>query len=177
MNTNFQMTRTGFYLPSMKPVPIYTDDMSRFRRFFTAFKSRHWQIDEPGNYTIYVPFLETSLMIPHLFIFDGASIPRPLWPFMAPTGILFIPGLFHDFGFKYGCFLNEKKEIIFAGESRKFFDKVFRDMSTWINDVYLAEAISYRAVRLGAWPVWNKYRRNISPEDVYKDFPGLGMVV
>jgi hypothetical protein len=35
------------------------------------------------------------------FQFDGASIPRVLWAFLNPIGLLLIPGLIHDYGYRH----------------------------------------------------------------------------
>ena len=52
----------------------------------------NWEYDLPDG---------RRVLIPKGFVFDGASIPRLLWFFLSPTGLLLIPGLIHDFGYRY----------------------------------------------------------------------------
>ena len=172
----FKKSHCGFYLPSMKPVPILTRKLSFFQKRMVMLRTRKWQIDEPDNFKLFIPFLDKTLVIPNYFLFDGASIPRPFWPFLSPTGILFIPALFHDFGYRYRCFLNEDFTLVYENENRKFFDDVFKEMSEWINNVPVAELISWGSLRLFGHFVWARYRKSINPFQVYKDFPDLGII-
>lgn len=166
------MSPKGFDMPSMKPVPILTHNISRWDKICQEFAARKWMIDE--DYELYVPFLDETLFIPSGFIFDGASIPRFLWPMMSPVGILFLPGLFHDFAYRYNCYMTTDGTLIHQMQGREFFDGNFKKMSEWINDVPSAEIMSWSALRAFGWIAWNKNRKNGETVKVYEDFPELG---
>lgn len=163
----------GFSMPSMKPVPILTHNISWWDKICQEFAPRKWMVDE--EYQLYVPFLDEILVIPGGFIFDGASIPRVLWPVMSPTGILFLPGLFHDFAYRYNCYMTSEYKLIHQKQGRDFFDGNFKKMSEWINDVPTAEYSSWAALRAFGWIAWNNARKNGETVKVYQDFPELNI--
>jgi hypothetical protein len=94
--------------------------------------------------------------IPKGFIFDGASIPRPLWWFLSPVGLLLIPGLIHDWGYRYNTGSGVKSNI----SDRGIWDILFRQIIKEVTDTTIIPWIAWAAVRIGGWKAWRKHRRN-----------------
>ena len=144
--------------PIVRPVKISTKGKKLYRKIWVWLtESRKWEIVE--DYFFYVPWLDITLMIPEGFVFDGASIPRIFWNILTPTGIFFIPGLFHDFGYKYNFYINANGKRVFLGAGRKFFDKQFGNMSLFINDIIFLDNITYVALRGFGIFAWKKHRK------------------
>lgn len=108
------------------------------------------------------------------FVFDGASIPKIFTNLLSPTGILFIPGLFHDFGYKYQCLLDCKGNRIFNGESQAFFDRMFDDISIQVNGMIVPSLTAYAALRGLGFISWNNHRKTNSQVEI--DFPHLKLL-
>lgn len=87
-------------MPKLIPIQIKTRDkpfLIRIWRWITSI--RKWELSEDWEYKL--PEDEPVIVIPKGFVFDGASIPRPLWGLLSPTGLLLVPGLIHDFAYRY----------------------------------------------------------------------------
>ncbi|HHM06018.1 MAG TPA: DUF1353 domain-containing protein [Gammaproteobacteria bacterium] len=87
-------------MPELQPLPIPTKHLPGSVRKILAglFGVRQWRVLENREYKINAG---TAVVMPKGFVCDGASIPRPLWALLSPTGLLLIPGLLHDYGYKY----------------------------------------------------------------------------
>lgn len=164
----------GFDLPLMKPVPLpipepvaWWNIWGKIKNLFQRAQPRRWEIME--DYSFYVPWLNTTIWIPKGFIFDGASIPRLLWPFMAPTGVMFIAGLFHDFGYRYNSWADENNEPIYHGAGKEFFDDQIERMGTYINDITVIPNVCWFGLVIGGWKTWNTRRKENA--QVQEDFP------
>lgn len=145
--------------PILKPVPIKTKGLSKWKQIWIWLTSfRKWEVVE--DYYLYVPWYNITLFIPKGFIFDGASIPRVLWPLLSPTGILFIPGLIHDYGYRYNYLRDENNNIIFKGLGQKFFDRLFSKLGAYINGMPVLDKTAYYALRLFGRFAWNEHRKN-----------------
>ena len=91
-------------LPKIQPIAIPTKGLSYWKRVWVWWTCvRKWQLIE--DWYFYIPDTPYKFIIPKGFVFDGASIPRFLWVLLAPTGILFIPALVHDFAYQYNYLL------------------------------------------------------------------------
>ena len=144
--------------PKLKPVPIKTKGLSWFHKtkvWLTA--SRKWEIVE--DYYFYIPWLKITIKIPKGFVFDGASIPKLFWGLLAPTGILFIPGLFHDYGYKYNYWLDKEGNKVFVGAGQKFFDTEFGKLGAYINDMNVLDNIAFVALRGFGFIAWRTHRK------------------
>ena len=89
-------------MPELKPVPIATE-----KHGFTVWlhSVRTWELTENWKYTLPVSCTGgkgVKIVIPKGFVFDGASIPRPFWAILHPSGLLLIPALVHDFAYRCG---------------------------------------------------------------------------
>ncbi len=144
--------------PILRPVIIPTKGQPWYKKMGVWFFSKR-KFEVVQDYLLYIPFLDATLLIPKGFIFDGASIPRLLWPLLSPTGILFIPALFHDFAYKYSCYLNERKEMVFVNKKKSVYDKIFRDMSRYINDMSFLSGAAWVALFSFGAIAWRNARK------------------
>lgn len=155
-------------MPDMKFIPITDEPQSWLNSVYDwLFTSRRilitsdWYFTIPGNPELKRP--EIRIKIPCGFIFDGASVPRFLWPVVDPMGILFINGLLHDFGYRYNFLLDGNGKPIFVDAGRKFFDLIFYDVGLYTNGTYALNKMAYYALRMFGWAAWNKNRDDNSP--------------
>lgn len=119
------------------------------------------------DYLLYLPWLDTTILIPEGFIFDGASVPRVFWPILDPVGILLIGSIFHDFGYTYNYLLDDGYNKVFNNTSRSFFDQQIRDINTYINGSFFLNDAAWVILRLFGGIVWKKYRK--CDRDVFND--------
>jgi len=144
--------------PILKPIPIKTKGLSWFEKTkIWLTSSRKWEVVD--DYHFYIPWLLINVKIPKGFVFDGASIPKLFWPLLSPTGLLFIPGLFHDFGYKYNKWIDENDRDICVGAGQKFFDDQFRRLGVYINDMPILDKVAFVALRGFGFIAWNNHRK------------------
>jgi hypothetical protein len=148
-------------MPKVQAVPIHTKDLGWFAAVNIWLTTpRQWKLIE--EYCIYIPGLGL-VVIPVDFIFDGASIPRIFWFFLSPVGLLFIPGLIHDFGYQKNTLMLKKTDgqITFqVGLDKAWWDKLFRDLAIQVNGFKIINNIAWLALKIGGNGVWKRYRRN-----------------
>lgn len=76
-------------MPNLLPIQIPTKGEPLLKQIFIwIFSIRDWKLTDNWFYTLRDG---TKIVIPKGFIFNGASIPRPLWAILSPVGLLFIP--------------------------------------------------------------------------------------
>ena len=149
-------------MPKIKPVPIKTKDKGFFKATWTWISStRKWEAIEDFYYTIKDG---TIILIPKGFIFDGASIPKALRIFLSPTGLLLIPGLLHDYAYKYNELLesgigSERKSYM-PKAGKMFWDKMFREEATRVNGMSAINWAAWSGLFVGGHLAWWKHRRN-----------------
>ena len=161
-------------MPSMKPIRIPTKDVNCFKRVWRWFTViRKWEITERYYYL----HKGVQLVIPAGFIFDGASIPRVFWTILSPTGLLLIPGLFHDYGYRYNYLISlecyhgvscEDKRW-HEGAGKAFWDKLFREMGEEVNGVHFANWVAWAALGVGGWAAWFNKRKVPDPVPPLRD--------
>ena len=153
-------------MPILRPLPIETKDKSLLKRTGAWLSAtRKWEVMEDWHYTYGL----YTILIPKGFIFDGASIPKIFRNLLSPTGILLIPGLLHDFAYKYNYLLYQDQQLklinkIYGGFSQGFFDQIFLDVAKQVNGMHKIDKLAYYALRLGGKKAWNKHRRNDNKE-------------
>jgi hypothetical protein len=124
------------------------------------FEIRRWRLLENWFYA----WEGGYVIIPKGFEFDGASIPRPFWFFLSPVGLLLIPGLIHDYGYRFGFLWKiSAGELAKTGleEKRHYWDKVFKDVGKAVNGFAIIDWIAWLALWLfggGAWRDWEGHR-------------------
>lgn len=164
-------------MPAMRPVPIKTKGLIWYKALWvwlTCF--RKWEILE--DWYFQMPIINIWYMIPNGFIFDGASIPRILWIVFSPVGILFIPGLLHDFVYRYGflfAVMTPDPEMDLTPVplecTRWEADELFKEVAIIVNGFEYLNWLPYMALVFFGWPTWNEHRKN--DRDVYADFPAI----
>ena len=158
-----------FQMPILKPVRIPTKNLGWFtglHKWFTA--KRVWRVHQDWYFTC--PDIGFICVIPQGFVFDGASIPRPLWWFLSPTGIMLIPGLVHDFAYRYDfllAFRAGKKVPIRVNFGKVYWDMVFRELAREVNDVLLLHWVVWVCVAGGGYFAWKKNRKLNNTKEAY----------
>ena len=123
------------------------------------FSIRKWKLTENWRYKLNN---SNEIIIPKGFIFDGASIPRPLWSILSPVGLLLIPGLLHDYGYRYNQLwkINNEEVIPFPeNPNREYWDELFLKVSLKINGLVLINILAWIALTFGGWYTWRKRRK------------------
>jgi len=149
-------------MPALKPVPIPTKNQKSVVHKLTVFifEVRTWELVENWHYTLSDG---VELVIPKGFRFDGASIPRPFWAILNPIGLLLIPGLLHDYGYKYNQIwqMTPNGEITpyMKGEGKEYWDNLFKKVGKEVNGFFLVNFIAWLAVALGGSGAWNGHRK------------------
>ncbi|MBE9487239.1 MAG: DUF1353 domain-containing protein [Chloroflexi bacterium] len=148
-------------MPKLSPLPIRTRGKGFFGRLWTwVTEVRAWEVVEDWEYEL--PN-ESKIIIPKSFIFDGASIPRPLWGILSPTGLLLIPGLIHDFGYRFdylwaldseGCVYKDHEN---AGQ--EYWDKLFYDVGEKVNGMKVINVLAWVALALMGRLAWKSNRK------------------
>ncbi len=154
-------------MPKMIPIPIKTQGKSKLVKFWRWLTFiRKWELTEDWKYQL--PSDKTEIIIPKGLVFDGASIPRPLWMLLSPTGLLFIPGLIHDFGYRYDYLWttdSSGKLVKYKENSgRKFWDDLFWQVNLKVNDMVLIGSLACLALYLFGWWSWWSNRRKKETE-------------
>lgn len=162
-------------MPVLRPIPIPTRGRSLLMRVVVwLHQVRTWEVVENWEYTL--PKDETRIVIPKGFRFDGASIPRPLWAILNPIGLLLIPGLIHDYGYRYrqlckvenGTFCPYKK-----GAGKATWDRLFREIGRDVNGMSFINFAAWLAVYFGGHFAWRTNRNDeekpVVPEGSWND--------
>lgn len=151
---NFKYTK----MPTLEPIPISTKGKSLFvavkiwlgerRRWYLV---EDWVFEKNGH----------AYLIPKGFVFDGATIPRFLTIWFAPTGILLLGALVHDYlYFKSTMYKFGVNEWVTTKKyNRKEIDELFRDICIDVNGFYSLNYIAYIFVRCTGWYYWNQYKK------------------
>lgn len=141
-------------MPAMRPLRIPTKDKGFFGAIWMwLWTTRQWEIVEDWEYELD----GTTYVIRTGFVFDGASIPKYFWNYLSPTGVLLIPGLIHDWAYKYQTLesTNAYKEMV----TQKQADIIFRDVAIDVNGFKAINYIAYYALRLFGWWAWRGHRK------------------
>lgn len=149
-------------MPKVKPLPIKTKNKPWYKAtWLWMTKQRRWELLE----TYHLEMPGQIIIVPGGFIFDGASIPRVFWWFLSPTGLLFIPALCHDFGYKYNKLIwyNSVHKRKTKNFNRRFWDDLFLKIANHVNGMNPINRTAWLAVRSGGWRIWNKYRKRTNP--------------
>jgi len=151
-------------MPRMSPLQIETKGLPWWVGWWIWLKTtRKWILDE--DWYFFIASLNISIKIPKGFIFDGASIPKLLRMFFSPVGILLLPGIIHDFGYKY-MFTWRVNDI--TGETSKFlegytrrdWDKLFRNVAIQINGFEVLNRAAHLALFIFGGFAWKGHRKN-----------------
>ena len=159
LQADFALPTEG--MPALKPIPIPTKNQKTPIHKLVVFitEVRRWEVVENWHYKLTD---DVELVIPKGFRFDGASIPRPFWAILSPTGLLLISGLLHDYGYMYDQLWQVGPRSVAIpyqkGAGKDFWDNLFKDVGKEVNGFFLINAIAWLAVAVGGSETWNKHR-------------------
>lgn len=150
-------------MPKLIPIPIPTKGKGFFTRLWIWRTSpRKWMMAEDWKYKL--PGRRPVIVIPKDFIFDGASVPRVLWSLVSPIGLLLIPGLIHDFAYRYDFLwaicVDDKyvyKHYVCAG--RKYWDSLFEEVAAEVNGTVFIDFLAMLAIRFFGFIAWRNNRK------------------
>ncbi len=154
-------------MPKLTPVPIPTKNRRFLMRMLVwFFEVRKWELSQHWSFRLED---RTEIVLPKGFRFDGASIPRPFWAILSPIGLLLIPGLIHDYGYKYDqlWMKGENNEILEfkKGKGKSYWDKLFLEVGKQVNGFAPIDRIAWLGVVLGGGGAWKKHRNtNATPQ-------------
>ncbi|MCG8337952.1 MAG: DUF1353 domain-containing protein [Proteobacteria bacterium] len=158
-------------MPKVQPIPIETKGhfiLVRIWRWITSIRNwellEDWEYDLPGN--------DPTIIIPKGFVFNGASVPRIFWSILSPTGLLFIPGLVHDYAYSYDCLwaLDSSGKVYKwkEGSGRLFWDSIFRKVAIDVNGMTFIDILVWLGLVMFGWWGWFRTKRlppcNLKPD-------------
>ena len=157
-------------MPKLTPIPIKTLGKGTFARIWAwVTEVRKWKVVEDWEYEL--PN-KTIIIIPENFIFDGASIPRPLWGVLSPTGLLLIPGLIHDFGYRFDYIwvLDSDNKVYKdkVGAGQEDWDKLFYEVGLKVNGMKIINLLAWLVLASLGKYAW-KDNRERNDKDVFPD--------
>jgi len=151
-------------MPKLSPIPIPTKNRKCiFKILVWIFEVRKWKLLENSDFKIFVDNSTVVVTIPKGYVFDGASIPRPFWFLLSPTGLLLIPALIHDYGYCYNQLWEKRngKYFPFKKDSgRVFWDKLFWKIGKDINNVPVIDFFAFLGVYFFGIFTWRRHRKN-----------------
>lgn len=146
-------------MPILVPIPIKTKGLSRLGKVKVWLtESRKWKLHEDWKYDTCINGDNITIFIKSGFIFDGASIPRPLWWLFNPMGIFMVPGLVHDYAYRHQKIVLTDEGHIF-NPIQKYWDDIFRQISTEVNGMPVCSYAAWTALRIFGSSAWKKNRK------------------
>ena len=149
-------------MPVLLPLPIPTKNRPFIMRVLVwLFDIRKWRLKKNWHF-----LLENGdeIVLPKGFEFDGASIPRIFWAILSPVGLLLIPGLIHDYGYRFNQLWRKNAggqiEPYWENAGRKAWDDLFRDVGMQVNGFAIIDFIAWVGVRLGGFLAWRQHRQD-----------------
>ena len=154
-------------MPALIPIPIETKGKGFFLAIWIWFRStRNWQFE--SDWDFYCPIIDETIVIPKRFKFDGASVPKRLRAYLSPVGLLLVPGIIHDFGYRYDYVWVRREdgcvEKWSESAGRHFWDDVFFKVGNYVNGVFIINFLARVALTFGGWLAWRGNRKNNPPE-------------
>jgi len=148
-------------MPHLLPLPIPTKNRPFVMRVLVwLFDIRKWRLQNNWH------FLRGNgdeIVLPKEFEFDGASIPRIFWAVLSPVGLLLIPGMIHDYGYRYNQLwcknASGQIEPYMENAGRKAWDDFFQEVGMQVNGFALIDFIAWVGVRIGGCFAWRKHRQ------------------
>ena len=127
---------------------------------------RKWELAADWEYQLSP---RNRIILPEGFRFDGASIPRVLWAFLNPVGLLLIPGLIHDYGYRHKQLWKidgDRKEIVpyMKGQNKAYWDRLFWIVGNQVNGTKTINFVAFLAVYLAGYGAWKKNRKREEKE-------------
>lgn len=146
-------------MPAMRPIPIKTKNVRWPRNLMRwILDSRQWELTE--DWECFLGDTKIIIRADEHFVFDGASIPRPLWFLLSPIGLLLMPGLLHDYGYRYDKLhrldeYQDPSDIPYhEGAGKLYWDRLFLRAAVDINGFRMLNTLASYAVVLGGYFAW-----------------------
>lgn len=147
-------------LPAVQPQLIKTTGLGLISKVKALALPRkyilkdNWRVEIIGFETVEQVQMDMDICIPANTEIDGASIPAPwliaLLSFgvLRPMGILFTASIVHDYAFQTGS-------LPYTAPRKNYFkrhnaDKLFKDMTSVVNETPVAAFFAWWGVRLGS---------------------------
>ena len=150
-------------MPVLRPVPISTKSHDPFMRILVwLYEPREWELVSDWQYTL--PSGDIIILTKG-FRFDAASVPRPLWAWLNPSGLLLIPGLMHDYGYRYQQLwkINTASGTVsphMKGAKKAVWDRLLLDVGKQVNGTKVINYAAYLVVCIFGGRAWKKNRKN-----------------
>ena len=128
---------------------------------------REWELAENFFYTLPNG---VRVVVPAGFIFDGASIPKPLWILLSPVGLLLIAGLIHDAAYRYGYLwavdeaTGTVERYIHREGTRIDYDDLFLNINLEVNGMVLVDHLAAFMLAIFSGIAWKENRMRNAPE-------------
>lgn len=147
-------------MPVIRPIS-FPRGLSSWKTIFSY--TRKWEVVE--DYYLEIPNHPT-IVVPKGFWFDGASIPKIFRNILSPIGALLIPGLIHDFGYRYNYLLTHYF-ITDIGHNlpvrymekvgKDAFDDLFLEIANHVNGLSFINKMAYLAVKYFGNSAWKSH--------------------
>ncbi len=119
----------------------------------------HWLLHEPF---IYILGPDTSgkerVEVPKGFVTDFASVPRPLWNILPPTGKYGKAAVIHDFLYQRRAVTTFLNGLAIRFVERGEADAILNEGMEVLGVSRFTRWIVYYGVRIGGWAAWKRYR-------------------
>lgn len=139
-----------------------------------AFVTYRRKFEIKQEYSLWCPFLGKYIYLPAGFVFDGASVPKPLNGLYSSTGVLFFGAPPHDFGYRYKGLIHinfPTGGLYFTSYSKKELDRIFESLCTLESGMKKASWAATKTLTLFGFTGWNANRKE--NHDLQTDFPEL----
>jgi hypothetical protein len=117
----------------------FTEDVKVVNRL--SGKVHQWELCEPVRYSLPQPDGEI-IHVPPLFKTDFASVPRPLWFWVAPWGRHGRAAILHDFLYQHGSVIDSTGTM--RRPSKREADRIFREAMAVLDTVILTNSELWR---------------------------------
>ncbi|WP_019026553.1 DUF1353 domain-containing protein [Colwellia piezophila] len=147
-------------MPVLRPIPIPTANQKTLlnKVLVWVFQVRRWRVEQAFIYK----YKGKKYAIHAGFEFDGASIPKPLWGLLSPIGLLLVPGLIHDYGYRYnGIYsLDENNNPLWDEtiSTQSGWDELFKNIGNEVNKIPALNELAKLGLWLGGFKAWNAWR-------------------
>ena len=147
-------------MPVLRPIPLSTANQKSLlnKILVFVFQVRRWRVEEAFIYQ----YKGKKYAVHAGFEFDGASIPKVLWALLSPVGLLLIPGLIHDYGYRYnGIYsLDENKNPVWDEtiSTQSAWDELFKGIGNEVNNIPILNELAKLGLWIGGFKAWNAWR-------------------
>ena len=147
-------------MPVLRPIPLSTANQKSLlnKILVFVFQVRRWRVEEAFIYQ----YKGKKYAVHAGFEFDGASIPKVLWGLLSPVGLLLIPGLIHDYGYRYNGIYNldENNNPVWDEtiSTQSAWDELFKDIGNEVNNIPILNELAKLGLWLGGFKAWNVWR-------------------